>query len=658
MKKTVACLAMAVSLSCAVAQAAGMNWEFNTLGDTEGWVEGADGFDSLTNGIEVASGVGGVGAVLTAPDVTGIDPQLVNTATNSAGGEYWNTIEIRMRQLDGNGGTPVAWSSVGCALVVNGIAKSTTIGGSGWDTTVESNGWIVTTFTLPYLGTDDITYLRVDPVGNAPDKNFEVDYIRLTTAPAPPALPVHDWEFDAIGDTEGWVGASDPHNSLTDGIVVAAASSGSETVLTTPDVTGIDPQLVKSGIDAVHGRYWTSIEIRARQLDGNGGNPVAWSGIGCAFVVNGVLKSSAIGGSDWITTTQADGWIVTSFDLSYLGFNNIDNLRIDPVANDDTKNFEVDYIRLGTRSTPLQPAPIKMLGAWEFNTVGDTGNIVATAHVDALTVAPAINGSESVLTCADVTGVDPRLSYNQGSDAALALSPDGPWKTMEIRLRQLDGNPGDAGVASQPFNISGTLVFINPGLASGKNLGGIVATTNEADNWIVAKVDISYLGMNDLVRFWLDPVGNDDSKNFEVDYVRLYAEGGRYDAWTSSFGLADPDALPEEDPDSDGFDNLYEYAFNGNPTNSADQGVAPVASAVEDGGSSWLEYVHLRRSEFNNGLDYALELKDDLVVGSWTNIGTSAVVGTGEYSDDYSIVTNRIATDAAKKFLQLDVEKQ
>lgn len=660
MKKTIAIMAMTVFVS-AMASQAGVNWEFNTLGDTEGWFAAGsnhDQFDSLTNGVMVTNAVSGSEIVVTTPDVTGIDPQLETTNTLSSAGEYWSSIEIRARQLDGNGGSPVAWSSVGCALVVNGVAKSTTIGGLGWSTTNEVDGWIVTTFTLPYLGTNDITYLRVDPVGNNADKNFEVDYIRLSTSATPPPPPVHEWEFNTPGDTEGWIGHADPNNSLADGILVAAASSGSETVLTAPDVTGIDPQLTLGGIDAVHGRYWSSIEIRARQLDGNAGSPIAWSSVGCAFVVNGVLKSSAIGGSDWITKTQADGWIVTSFDLSYLGFGALDSLRVDPVAKADAKNFEVDYIRLKTRSTPLQPAPIKMLAAWEFNTAGDTEDFTATAHVDSLAVASAINGTESVLTCADVTGNDPRLSYNNGSDAALAISPGGSWKTIEIRFRQLDKNPGDAGVASVPFNAAGTLVYINPGLASGKNLGGIVATTNEADNWVVSEMDISYLGANNLTRFWLDPVGTDETKNFEVDYVRLYAEGGRYDAWTSSYGLSDPDALPEEDPDNDSYDNLYEYAFGGNPTNAAVHGADPVSATVEDGGTTWFEYVHARRSEFNNGLNYALELKDDLQIGSWTNIGDSAVVGVWEYSDDYDVVTNRIAVDSGKKFLQLKVEKE
>ena len=657
MKKIFMFLAMVVFLSGVVVQA-GVNWEFNTSGDTEGWYGDDDGFDSLTNGVIVANAVSGSEVVLTTSDVTGIDPALVNTETNSAGGEYWSTIEIRVRQLDGNGGSPVAWTSSGCALVVNGAPKSNTLGGFGWSTATGAGEWIVTTFDFPYLGTNDISSLRVDPLGNNADKNFEVDYIRLATSPTPPPLPVHEWEFNTPGDTEGWIGASDPHDSLASGILVAAASSGSETVLTAPDVTGIDPQLTMGGIDAVHGRYWTTIEIRARQLDGNGGSPIAWSSVGCAFVVNGVLKSRAIGGSDWITTTQVDGWIVTSFDLSYLGFGALDSLRVDPNGSDDTKNFEVDYIRLKTRSTPLQPAPIKMLAAWEFNTAGDTEDCVATAYVDSLAVASAINGSESVLTCADVTGIDPRLSYNNGSDAALAISPDGSWKTIEIRLRQLDKNPGDAGVASVPFNIAGTLVFINPSAANSKNLGGIVATTNEADNWVVAEMDISYLGANDLIRFWLDPVGNDDTKNFEVDYVRLYAEGGRYDAWTSSYGLADPDALPEGDPDNDSYDNLYEYAFGGNPTNAANHGIDPASAAVEDGGTTWFEYVHLRRSEFNNGLDYAIELKDDLVTASWTNIGDSAVVGVGEYNDDYNMATNRVAADTAEKFLQLNVEKE
>jgi len=653
MKKTVVIMAITIFLSSVVVAQAGVSWEFNTPGDTEGWSVGNDRFDSLTNGLLVASAVSGSETVLTSTDVTGIDPQLENTETNSAAGEYWSTIEIRMRQLDGNGGSPVAWDSVGCAFVVNGTVKSTTLGGVGWSTTNEVDGWIVTTFSLPYVGTNHITQLRIDPVGNNADKNFEVDYVELTTRPTPPALPKHMWECNTSGDTGEWVGHD--NGSLANGVLVTNAVSGSEVVLTVPDVTGLDPQLRMSGIDSSHGCYWTTLEIRMRQLDGNAGNPVAWNSVGCALVVNGVLKSSALGGDGNSITESGGEWIVATYDMSYLGINNLDSLRVDPVGNTTGKNFEVDYIRLRTRSVPLQPALDKQVWSWEFNAIGDTEGFTAVG-VDSLTAANAINGSESVLTCADVTGVDPQLKYNAGNSSALAISPEGSWKTLEVRLRQLDKNPGDAGVASLPFTINGTLVFINPGAANSKNLGGIVVTKNEADNWVVASVNISYLGRNDFISLRLDPVGNDATKNFEVDYIRLYAEGGRYDAWTSSYGLSD--ALPEEDPDNDGRDNLYEYAFNGNPTNSAEHGIDPAVATVEDGGTNWFEYVYLRRIEFNNGLDYSLKLNEDLVSGSWINLGDSAVVGFGRYNDDYDAITNRVAIDVANKFLQLNVEKQ
>jgi hypothetical protein len=653
-----ALLSVMVFLSGMAVQA-GVNWEFNLPGDTEGWSgdSGSDLHNSLTNGVVVTNAVSGSEVVLTTPDVTGIDPQLVNTETNSAAGEYWSSIEIKVRQLDGNGGSPVVWSSLGCALVINDAIQSIGIGGSSWDTVAASNEWIVTTLDLPFVGTNDITSLRVDPVGNAANKNFEVDYIRLTTSPTPPPLPVHGWEFNSPGDTEEWVGGSDPNNSLSNGVVVTNAVSGSEVVLTAPDVTGIDPQLILGGVDPSYGNYWTTIEIRARQLDGNGGSPIPWVSGGCAFVVNGALKSNAVGGSDWNTVTEAGEWIVTAFDMSYLGITDITNLRIDPMGSDFSQNFEVDYIRLDTRSTPpLPPAPSQLVKDWEFNTGGDTEDFTAL-NVSGLTVSNAINGSESVLTSTDVTGNDPQLLYNAGKSGALTLTPEGPWETMEIRIRQLDKNPGDAGVASQAWSNIGTLVFVNPGSPNSANLGAINVTTSEADNWIISTIDISYLGANDFINLRLDPVGNDDPKNFEIDYIRLYSEGGVYDAWVFSFGLVDPDALPAEDPDSDTYDNLFEFSFGGNPTNPAVHGIEPLITIVEDGGTNWFEYVYARRSDFNSGLEYSLELNDDLVT-AWTNIGDAAVVGVGEYSDDYDAVTNRIATDASETFLRVNVEKQ
>ena len=649
MKKSIVVGVVAVFLSGMAAQA-NVNWEFNTLGDLEGWDITPFASNSLPDGIEVTNAVSGSEIVLTAPTMLAGDPGVLNLSTNSAAGEYWNTLEIRARQLDGVGGSPVPWDSgAGTVVVLNSAVISYTVGGSGWDTTTEANEWIVTTLSLPTVGTNDITYLRVDPVPGA-GESFEIDYIRLTTSATPPPVPVLGFEFNTLGDTEGWV--SDQIAELW----VANAVSGSDVVLTASDITGDDSKVIMADpILLPPGKYWKYVELRVRLLDGNGGSPIAWEPVGTLFYPNHVITSKTIGGDGWETTSGADEWIVTRYDMEYLEANPITYLRFDFTSN-GTRNFEVDYIRFATRDTPaLPPAPEKLIKGWEFNTIGDTEDFTDNGHISGLKVDNAINGAEIVLTSADITDGDPQLLYNAGAAGALAISPSGPWVGIEIRIRHLDGNPGDPGVASLPW-AAGHLVYINPGLPGSKILGDgdILSVTNEADNWLTAVYDISSLGSLDFITLRLDPLSGTDN-NFEVDYIRIYSEGSNYDAWSQVvYELAGNDALMEADPDLDTYNNLYEYAFGGDPTNPAEYGFVE-SGTVNDGGIDYFEYVHARRTGFNTGLAYDLQLKDDLVTGSWISIGDTAVVGAEQVSDDYEAVTNRIEAVDSKKFLNLEV---
>jgi len=643
MKKLIVMSAMAVFLFGMAAQAQNtISWNFNTPGDTEGW--GTTSTGSLTNGIIVTNAVQGSEVVLTTSDITGGDPGIVTVATNSVPvGEFWDTIEIRLRTLDSNGGSPTTYNESPAIMVING---NVVYSGEAWTKTYEADEWVITSYDISGLISNDITYLRLDPPASE-TQNFEYDYIKLhtnTNAPPPPVYN-YSWEFNTPGDTENWEG-----NAQVDTLHVGNAVNGSgESVLTATDITGGDPNLnLVGGVLLEPGRYWSAIEIRIRRLDGNAGNPIPWSSAGTLLFLNSGIRSKTIGGSDWVTTSEANNWIVTRYDMSFLGTDNIYGLRIDPFA-DETLNFEIDYVRLETRSSPVLPAaPVELVHGWEFNTPGDT---------EGLTAANAITGSEGVLTSADITDADPQVFYNDTfANPALAITPPGPWATLDLRLRQLGGNPGTPGVTSTPFSVSGTLVQINPWTGSTiLEPDHIIAVTNEADNWLLLTYDISFLERANLDGLRLDPVGNDETKNFEVDYVRVYSQGTSYDAWSQVvYELTGNDALELEDPDGDTYNNLYEYAFGGDPTNPAEYGFVE-SGTINDGGIDYFEYVHARRTSFNTGLEYDLQLKDDLVLGSWLGIGDAAVVGTEQVSDDYEAVTNRIEIVDAQKFITVEV---
>ena len=68
-----------------------------------------------------------------------------------------------------------------------------------------------------------------------------------------------------------------------------------------------------------------------------------------------------------------------------------------------------------------------------------------------------------------------------------------------------------------------------------------------------------------------------------------------------------------------------------------------------------INIIYQRLTSASSGVDYYLELNQNLVVGSWTNDGYSVTYGdaSGEFQD----VTNTIPVDVDAKFIQLIIEE-
>jgi len=606
------------------------HWEFNTDGVLEGWISGpTDDID----GLSVSNGV------LFSEAITGGDPQLLGPAV-SVGSYYWTTAEVRVRQLT-SGGSPLAWDESGCNFIINGNLTLPALGSAGWDVTEEAGEWIVATLDISYLGSDDVGSIRIDPLGtpSATNKNFEVDYIRLNNQPTP-VPPKTSWEFNADGDLEGWTQAA---NGYIDNLFV---SNG---VLSADGVTGNDPQLSKPGLLESQDFYWTTAQVRLRQLDTNG-VPLVFSNAGMTSVIDG----SVINSSKWSIENDGGEWVLITIGLAHIGNDDISGIRFDPVGDTTNKNFEVDYIRFNTSLAPLVQ---NLEHSWEFDTLGDTEGLNGNAAISGLTVDDAVSGSERVLTAADLTGNDSQvlLSGTAGIDAG-----GNSWDTLEIRARQLDGNP--PGGSPQTWDAEGTIIIIN-----GNNLGlipGANTTTNQgANGWVVATVDISSLGAADINNFRLDVVGGPGSadENFEVDYIRAYsaAEPVGYDAWTYTYALSGGSAAFSADPDGDLFNNFYEYAFGGNPVDPMDIGLLPHGQAVDAGGTNVLEYIYYKRSDPDAAVDYALESKASLLFGGWGGLTEGVdytVEGTGTYDAEMDAVTNHIPTVLDTEFFRTTAE--
>ncbi|HKL20437.1 MAG TPA: hypothetical protein VJ904_01450, partial [Tichowtungia sp.] len=105
------------------------------------------------------------------------------------------------------------------------------------------------------------------------------------------------------------------------------------------------------------------------------------------------------------------------------------------------------------------------------------------------------------------------------------------------------------------------------------------------------------------------------------------------------------------DFDSDGVNNLFEYAFNGNPANRLVRGTLPTFTKV----GNLFRYVYPRRSD-DSTITYTVETTTNLMSGSWiktdyTMTGTNITGGTLDF------VTNEVDAVEDEKFIRLKIEQ-
>jgi regulation of enolase protein 1 (concanavalin A-like superfamily) len=139
----------------------------------------------------------------------------------------------------------------------------------------------------------------------------------------------------------------------------------------------------------------------------------------------------------------------------------------------------------------------------------------------------------------------------------------------------------------------------------------------------------------------------------------MISGGSGYNAWAAAHGMSGVLSLATNDYDFDGRINLYEYGLDGDPTNAAVKGTDPwFGDVVALGGTNWVEYIHLERTNASHGLIYAVEQTLDLVQQPWNDSLDVTVVGTGPASNsDFMTVTNRVpSADKGQEFLRLRIE--
>lgn len=153
----------------------------------------------------------------------------------------------------------------------------------------------------------------------------------------------------------------------------------------------------------------------------------------------------------------------------------------------------------------------------------------------------------------------------------------------------------------------------------------------EGDRTVSVAFDFSTEGTKSGFKRWYS---KEYSSATYAPQLVLEFDSTSYEEWYSAYGLT------EDDDDGDGWNNFYEYALNGNPTNASEQGTF---TCVVDGDE--INVVYARRTD--GTVTYTLTSTTNLLTGSWTTNDTDDAESVGTLDDDYESVTNQI--DSAEK---------
>jgi arylsulfatase A-like enzyme len=121
-----------------------------------------------------------------------------------------------------------------------------------------------------------------------------------------------------------------------------------------------------------------------------------------------------------------------------------------------------------------------------------------------------------------------------------------------------------------------------------------------------------------------------------------------YDAWASQQSAVI--GAPDVDYDGDFRNNLYEYALNGNPTDTLNKGVEPSFMLA----GNILKYIHLQRRNAPD-LTYLVEITTNLVSGAWLPFG--AGTQTNITGGEYDLITNNLTIQHPQCYIRLKITK-
>lgn len=183
------------------------------------------------------------------------------------------------------------------------------------------------------------------------------------TAGTASAAVVEDFQFNTIGDTEGWTALAN----------IDGPGSGPAFIVADGDslnglANGGDPRLGRLALNATTTATWDAVIFRVRETTETDQVVNTFDPTGLVLVVNGttgtfgggtVLSDSSL----FSATASGDGFFTVTADISSLGSTDIDQLRLDPIGAPDANNnlFEVDFIQVTDTTLVPEPGSIALL---------------------------------------------------------------------------------------------------------------------------------------------------------------------------------------------------------------------------------------------------------------------------------------------------------
>lgn len=183
--------------------------------------------------------------------------------------------------------------------------------------------------------------------------------------------------------------------------------------------------------------------------------------------------------------------------------------------------------------------------------------------------------------------------------------------------------------------------------------------TTVTGSYVIA---VNQAGSAGGIQIGTDTGGYTSSDGIYLDNIQVTIESitpvydNALEEWAAAFGLYGDNALPGNDAEPDGLDNLMEYALGGNPATNDAAAVAPVAYTAEDNGTNWFYHVHNQRTD-DPSLTFTLGTETDLVDAPAWNANDVFSVGESAVVDGFKTVTNRTEMTDNTKFIRLKIEQ-